>query len=93
MSLGQNDNAILKLLADEQLRKENAALAAENEALVQQGIRDHGDWRSKLNFLEADYKAEVARLTAEVEWLRKADRLVCWNAETQAWEVRFEAPK
>lgn len=33
MSLGQNDNAILKLLADEQLRKENAALAAENERL------------------------------------------------------------
>ena len=41
-------------------------------ALVQQGIRDHGDWRSKLNFLEADYKAEIARLRAENERLRKA---------------------
>ena len=35
MSLGQNDNALLKLLADEALRKENAALQAENERLAE----------------------------------------------------------
>ena len=46
-------------------------LHSDYAALVQQGIRDHGDWRSKLNFLETDYKAEVARLTAENERLRK----------------------
>ena len=37
--------------------------------------------------------AETARLKAEVEWLRKADRLVCWNPATQAWEVRHEVLK
>ena len=37
MSLGQNDNALLKLLADEALRKENAALQAENERLRKAG--------------------------------------------------------
>ena len=47
-------------------------LHSDYAALVQQGIRDHQDWRSKLNFLEADYKAEIARLTAENERLRKA---------------------
>ena len=36
---------------------------------------------------------QCERLTAEVEWLRKADRLVCWNPATQQWEVRHEAPK
>lgn len=47
-------------------------LAADHAALVQQGIRDHADWRSKLNFLEADYKSEIARLRDENERLRKA---------------------
>lgn len=42
-------------------------LHSDYAALVQQGIRDHADWRSKLNFLEADYKAEIARLRAEKE--------------------------
>ena len=37
--------------------------------------------------------AEVERLKAEVEWLRKADRLVCWNEAAQEWQVRHEAPK
>ena len=41
MSVGQNDNAILKLLADEQLRKENAALAADNERLRRAGDAMH----------------------------------------------------
>ena len=41
----------------------------------------------------ASLAAENERLTAEVEWLRKADRLVCWNPGTQQWEVRHEAPK
>jgi hypothetical protein len=33
---------------------------------------------------------EIERLRAEVAWLRKADRLVCWNPATAEWEVRLE---
>lgn len=61
---------------------------AKNDALVQQGIRDHGDWHSKLNFLEADYKAEIARLTAENERLKASQlSLEKWIACEQ---VHFE---
>jgi uncharacterized protein with von Willebrand factor type A (vWA) domain len=54
VSLGQSDNALLKLMGDKILQEENAALKA------------------------------------EVERLRKADRLVCWNPATEQWEPRLE---
>lgn len=44
-------------------------LHSDYAALVQRSIRDHENWRSKLNFLEADYKSEIARLAAENEGL------------------------
>ncbi len=60
-------------------------LHSDYAALVQQGIRDHADWRSKLNFLEADYKAEIARLTAENERLKASQlSLEKWIACEQA---------
>lgn len=55
-----------------------AALAAENERL------------RSASFVTAVPSEEYEKLKAEVEWLRKADRLVCWNEATQEWEIRHE---
>lgn len=55
-----------------------------------------GPLRNKVSDLKTELEmkqVEIDRLTAKVEWLRKADRLVCWNPGTQEWEVRHEAPK
>ena len=38
----------------------------------------------------AEFQAENQRLKDEIAWLRKADRLVCWNPATGEWEVRLE---
>lgn len=46
-------------------------LHSDYEKLVQDSIQDHHNWRSKLNFLEADYKSANAALAAEVDRLRK----------------------
>ena len=72
-------------------KEEIERLTAEKVVHVQQGIRDHGDWRSKLNFLESDYKAEIARLTAENERLRKIGfemrKMIGDHAWTLAWDA------
>ena len=44
----------------------------------------------KATGLAAELLAENKRLKDEVAWLRKADRLVCWNPATAEWEVRLE---
>ena len=55
-----------------------ASLAAEN---------------ANLKALQWETLKERNKAEAEVEWLRKADRLVCWNPTTQEWEVRHEPMK
>jgi uncharacterized small protein (DUF1192 family) len=140
VSLGQSDNALLKLMGDKILQEENAALKAEVERLKgvvrhyveQEGLRNAGEaihrqkvesgaYNREKNETIAALKAEVERLnalwesqtitvkwpqqtgktvlsqdvvieqlTAEVERLRKADRLVCWNPATEQWEPRLE---
>jgi len=65
--------------------KKNAALAAEYVELK--------DLYIKCRIDIGNLHKENNRLRAEVEWLRKADRLVCWNPTTQQWEVRHESPK
>lgn len=58
----------------------------EQSAMVES---DDGGWIWHSDY--AALAAENERLTAEVEWLRKADRLVCWNPKTEQWEIRHEA--
>ena len=45
---------------------------------------DKGDWVTYADY--AALQAEVAVLTAKVDWLMKADRLVVWNGTE--WEIR-----
>ena len=61
--------------------------------LINLEFRRMFDAFEQLALQKAELAAENERLTAEVEWLRKADRLVCWNPTTQQWEVRHEALK
>ena len=71
-------------------------VAPDRWAEMVQASAEVGPLRNKVSDLSTQLElrqVEIDRLRAEVEWLRKADRLVCWNAETQEWQVRFESPK
>lgn len=84
MSLGQNDNALLKIFADEELRKENAALAADNKRLRSLFENLESPWLSK-NIIDMAY-AEKHRM--QVEQLRaENDRLLKAGDEMKHWIV------
>lgn len=56
---------------------------------------ESGNWTSLSDYYTLHDRlmraeGKIAALAAEVEWLRKADRLVCWNEATQQWEIRHE---
>ena len=71
-------------------------VAPDRWAEMVQASADVGPLRNNVSELKTELAikdVEIERLRAQVEWLRKADRLVCWNAETQEWEVRHEAHK
>ena len=71
-------------------------VAPDRWAEMVQASAEVGPLRNKVSDLKTELAikdVEIDRLRAQVEWLRKADRLVCWNAETQEWEVRHEALK
>jgi hypothetical protein len=78
--------------AFEQLALQKAELAAENERL-----KFELECRQRsYDFIHAqavERMSEILRLEDEVEWLRKADRLVCWNEAAQEWQVRHEPLK
>ena len=71
-------------------------VAPDRWAEMVQASAEVGPLRNKVSDLSTQLElrqVEIDRLRAEVEWLRKADRLVCWNPTTQQWEVRHEALK
>ena len=81
MSLGQNDNSLLKLMADHALLKENARLAAENERL------------RKSSFTTAvpseEYekvKAENERLRADASEASSLQSFIKWNGMEGAYK-------
>jgi hypothetical protein len=37
--------------------------------------------------------AEMELMRKELNFLKRAERFVCWSEESQRWEVRFEEPK
>jgi uncharacterized small protein (DUF1192 family) len=92
VSLGQNDNALLKLLADEALRKENAALQAEVERLKAETVK-------QIEAALPPVEAYIAKLEAENERLRKAGDAMAaiirppahgpgeWEGEYDAWHA------
>jgi uncharacterized protein YxjI len=88
--MSQNANHTKRYWIDDHSAIEDSdgkwVLHSDHAALVQQGIRDHQDWRSKLNFLEADYKAEIARLRAEKE----AETRATFDAIRTITELRDE---
>lgn len=36
---------------------------------------------------------EIDKMRKEIDFLKRADRFVCWSEKNQRWEVRFEEPK
>lgn len=37
--------------------------------------------------------AEMEKMHKEIDFLKRAERFVCWNEDSKRWEVRFEEPK
>ena len=37
--------------------------------------------------------SEMEKMRKELDFLKRAERFVCWNENSKRWEVRFEEPK